>query len=289
MNHVSRETSMRSKPNVIKVKDHLVSGETFKVVYDEALAYASTQFPNGINLDAYYPKASYASHQQKPKGVKGRLYVFAQHIMLRYKYSILKRYCSGTDLLDIGGGIGVFAHYMNIKGFDTTLIEPSATAREIAVNKGIESFQSLEDLPALKKYDILSLWHVLEHIEALNETLQKFYKLLKNNGLIVVAVPNLKSFDAQHYGPFWAALDVPRHLWHFTPKGLNQLLEENGFTLVSTYPLWFDAIYISLISETYSKNKFGVLRGIFIGFYSNFRAFFNGDYSSKIFVFKKKN
>jgi hypothetical protein len=86
---------------------------------------------------------------------------------------------------------------------------------------------------------------------------------------------------------FWAALDVPRHLWHFTPKGLNQLLDRNGFSLLKTYPLWFDAIYISLISELYSGNRFAVFKGLFLGLYSNFRAFFNGEYSSKIFVYKK--
>lgn len=104
---------------------------------------------------------------------------------------------------------------------------------------------------------------------------------------MLVAVPNLASFDAAYYGPYWAAYDVPRHLWHFTPQGLQERVEAQGFRLLKTYPLWFDSFYISILSETYAKNKFAFLRGLFVGLYSNIRALFSQEYSSKIFVFQK--
>ena len=280
---------MRSRSHIIEAKDHLVTGETFKVLYDEALGYASTQIKKQINLSFYYPKETYVSHQQNPEGVNGKLYLLVQQLMLRYKYYIFRRNHSGQHLLDIGGGIGVFADYMIKKGYHASLVEPNSIAREISFNKGIESYHSLAHLANTKKYNTLSLWHTLEHVDNLNETLQQCNNSLKNDGLLIIAVPNLNSFDALYYGPFWAALDVPRHLWHFTPNGLKQLLEKNGFVSVNTYPLWFDAIYIAIISESYSANKLSLLRGLFIGLYSNIRAFFNREYSSKIFVFKKKN
>ena len=278
---------MKSKNNIIQVKDHLVSGENFKVVYNEPLGYASTQIQKQTDLSNYYPKTDYASHKEKPKGLKGKAYVMVQQFMLRYKHSIIKQHLSGINLLDFGGGIGVFANYMSKMGYPTTLIEPNTKARKIAVDKRIESYHSLDDLPNVKKYDLISFWHTLEHVDNIVETIQNSYKILKNNGIIIIAVPNLNSFDSRYYGVFWAALDVPRHLWHFTPKGLNQLLDRNGFSLLKTYPLWFDAIYISLISERYSGNRFAFFKGLFLGLYSNFRAFFNGEYSSKIFIYKK--
>ena len=280
---------MRPKEHTIEVKDHLVTQKTFKVVYDETLGYASTQIKPKSNLSFYYPKKNYASHQQKAEDLKGKLYFLVQQIMLRYKCSIFRRHHSGQHLLDIGGGIGVFADYMSKRGYHTTLVEPNSTARETAFNKGIESYQSLSNLTNTKKYDALSLWHTLEHVDNLIDTLQQCNKSLKSNGLLIIAVPNLNSFDAHYYGPFWAALDVPRHLWHFTSNGLKQLVEKNEFVLVNTYPLWFDAIYIAIISESYSGNKLSFLRGLFVGLYSNIKALFNGEYSSKIFVFRKKN
>ena len=98
---------MRSRPQIIEAKDHLVTGETFMVVYDEALGYASTQIKKQMNLSFYYPKETYVSHQQNPEGVNGKLYLLVQQLMLRYKYYIFRRNHSGQHLLDIGGGIGV--------------------------------------------------------------------------------------------------------------------------------------------------------------------------------------
>lgn len=280
---------MSPKNKIIEVKDHLVSGEHFRIVYDEALGYAATETPETLNLSDYYPEKDYASHQEKHQGLKGRLYVFAQNLMLRYKLNILRNHGSGINVLDVGGGIGVFAEYVSKKGYAPCLTEPNLAARQRSEKKGIPSFKSLFEIQKPKRFDTLTLWHVLEHVEELNENLQKCRALLRENGLILIAVPNINSYDSKHYGAFWAALDVPRHQWHFTPSGLKDLLNSNGFSYIQSYPMWFDAFYIALLSETYAGNKWALLRGLFVGLYSNFRAAFNGDYSSKIFVFKKNN
>lgn len=278
---------MSSKQKIIEVKDHLVSGESFSVVYDESRGYAFTDSPKELNLSDYYPNTNYASHKENHQGIKDCLYRGVQSLMLRYKLSIIRKHQAGKRILDVGGGIGVFADYVSKKGYISYLTEPNSSARQLAEKKGIESFSSLNQIEKNTIFDTVSLWHVLEHVEDLDESLQKYNSLLRENGLMVIAVPNINSFDAKHYGPYWAALDVPRHQWHFTPLGLKNVLRKNGFSFLKSYPLWFDALYIALLSENYKGSKGAFIKALFIGFFSNFKAFFNGEYSSKIFVFKK--
>ena len=239
---------MKLKAKISKVRDHLVSGETFKIHYHEDLEYAYTEIAEGLDLSQYYPKTNYASHLQKPKGIKGKFYVLVQSLMLRYKRSIIKQYQTDIQLLDVGGGIGVFAHYLKERGDRVQLVEPSRSAREIATNKGLKTYGSLNEIPKTSVFSVISLWHVLEHVKNLEESLQSYSDLLCSKGLIVIAVPNLNSFDAQYYGSNWAALDVPRHLWHFTENGIVRKLEEQGFSFIKSYPLWFDAFYIASLS-----------------------------------------
>jgi SAM-dependent methyltransferase len=207
--------------------------------------------------------------------------------MLRYKLKVFLKHSKQKKLLDIGGGIGVFAKFLKAKGYNVSLTEPNLKARQSAVKKGITSYANIDDVPLKETYSILTLWHVLEHVSELDFTLQKYSKLLKTNGLLIVAVPNVASFDAVYYGPCWAAYDVPRHLWHFKPKGLVLKLEDHGFGLLKTYPLWFDSFYISILSETYAKRNLPFLRGLVIGLYSNLKALITKENSSKIFVFQK--
>ena len=190
---------MKLKAKISKVRDHLVSGETFKIHYHEDLEYASTEIAEGLDLSQYYPKTNYASHLQKPKGIKGKFYVLVQSLMLRYKRSIIKQYQTDIQLLDVGGGIGVFAHYLKERGDRVQLVEPSRSAREIATHKGLKTYGSLNEIPKTSVFSVISLWHVLEHVKNLEESLQSYSDLLCSKGLIVIAVPNLNSFDAQYY------------------------------------------------------------------------------------------
>jgi 2-polyprenyl-3-methyl-5-hydroxy-6-metoxy-1,4-benzoquinol methylase len=280
---------MKSTHKTIEVQDHLVSGEIFSVHFDSSGNLGRTIVRDDLNLSEYYPDDDYVSHQEQPKGLKGILYAIAQKLMLRYKLKVLLKHSKQKKLLDIGGGIGVFANFLKTKGYNVSLTEPNLKARQLVEKKGIKSYANIDDLPLKETYSILTLWHVLEHISDLDSTLEKHSNLLKNNGLLIIAVPNIASFDAGYYGPYWAAYDVPRHLWHFKPEGLVHKLKAHGFGLLKTYPLWFDSFYISILSETYAKRKLPFLRGLVIGLYSNLKALLTKEYSSKIYVFQKLN
>jgi 2-polyprenyl-3-methyl-5-hydroxy-6-metoxy-1,4-benzoquinol methylase len=270
-------------------KDHLLSGEEFEVVWNESLHRAETQLPPKINLAAYYETKSYISHQENRKSITSQIYFTVQKWMLVYKASIIRRNLQKGNILDFGGGTGAFSAYLGQKkGYKTSLIEPNDKARAQAVKKGVNTYKSVDKLPNGERFDLITLWHVLEHIEQPEKIIKELSQRLEDHGKLILAVPNFESFDAQYYKAQWAALDVPRHLWHFAPKGIIKLLENANFTFKASHPLWFDAFYIASLSEKYSNKKLSFLRGMFIGLLSNIKALFNGAYSSLIFVFEKE-
>ena len=277
------------KTNEIKAKDHLLSKKEFTVLFDHNQGIGQTQVPTNLDSNAFYPKENYASHQDQKTDFIGAVYNKIQHLMFRYKFSIIKQYSQGNSILDIGGVTGTFASFIKKKGFDVTLTEPNNRARIQASNKGLLTFPTPTDLPPESAYSILTLWHVFEHLPAPQKALQNYHKLLKNKGLLLLALPNYASFDATYYQEYWAALDVPRHLWHYTPKGITSLVSEQGFRFQKSYPLWFDAFYIAYLSEQYRKSKFPLFRGFFIGLFSNLSALFTGQYSSLIYIFRKED
>jgi len=270
-------------------KDHLLSGEEFEVVWNESLNRAETQLPPKIDLVNYYETKNYISHQENHKSVTAQIYFTVQKWMLAYKAGIIRKNLQKGKLLDFGGGTGAFAAYLaQKKGFKSSLIEPNDKARIQAAKKGVSAYKSIDKLPNGERFDLITLWHVLEHIEQPEKIIKELSQRLEDHGKLILAVPNFESFDAQHYKAEWAALDVPRHLWHFTTKGILQLLEKANFTFKSRHPLWFDAFYIAFLSEKYSNKKLPFLRGMLIGLLSNIKALFNGSYSSLIFVFEKE-
>jgi len=99
-------------------------------------------------------------------------------------------------------------------------------------------------------------------------------------------VPNYQSFDAAYYNRFWAAYDVPRHLYHFSQKSMAILMEANRLKIVDILPMWFDSFYVSLLSEKYKKNPLGPIVAFFIGMISNVIALVKGNCSSVIYVIK---
>lgn len=171
-------------------------------------------------------------------------------------------------------------------GWDVKGTEPNQKARSIASHQGIEL---LENSNGLKKqsFDVITLWHVLEHIENLSEFISQLNELLKDNGQIVIAVPNYKSFDAEYYKEFWAAYDVPRHLWHFSQESIVKLFSKENIIVDKILPMKFDAFYVSLLSEKYKSGKMNPLKAFFTGLKSNRKAKRTGEYSSLIYVLKK--
>lgn len=271
----------------LSVKDYLVSGESFDLVYDSDLDFLKTiPKPNTEDLPKYYESNDYISHTDENSELFSNLYQFVKKWSLHKKTKLIfdQNNDVGT-LLDIGAGTGDFLKVAKEKGWQVYGMEPNENAMKLASEKGIELKSTLNDFDG-KQFDVITLWHVLEHIPNLNETILKLSNLVKPNGTLIIAVPNFKSYDAKHYGKFWAAFDVPRHLWHFSKESVKNLFTGN-FELHSIEPMIFDAFYVSLLSEKYKTgNKFS-LKAIWIGLKSNLKAKQTKEYSSHIYCFKK--
>ncbi len=275
-------------------KDYTVSGEKFEIMYCKQCNTGLTQrIPDQESIGEYYKSESYISHSDTKKGLINRLYHFARNFMLKSKHQLVGKATKlqqGT-LLDIGSGTGYFLEMMKRKKWQVKGIE----ADEIARNFSQQQF-GLEVLPPSQlskltdsQFDAITLWHVLEHLHDLNGTWQQFQRLLKNTGLLFIAVPNHKSYDAAHYQEHWAAYDVPRHLWHFSPDSLATLAQNHGFQIIEKKIMPFDPFYIALLSEKYSGNSLGLIRGAFHGLIALIKGLQNVDKSSSvIYVLKKK-
>lgn len=196
------------------------------------------------------------------------------------------------QLLDVGTGTGFFLNEMKNNGWQVTGTEESGDARTFAQTEFNLSILPTKELFNLQdnQFDIITLWHVLEHIHQLNENMDAFNRLLNTNGKLIIAVPNHSSYDALHYREYWAAWDVPRHIWHFAPRQMQILGEKHNFMLSGVHTMPFDSFYVSLLSEKYKKSKFAFLKGSFHGFISWFTSIFKpGKCSSVIYVFHKTN
>jgi len=269
------------------VKDYLVSGETFDLIYDSGLDFLKTSpQPKTEDLPKYYESQDYISHTDEKRGLFSSLYQLVKKWSFQKKSKLIFSQNNGIgSLLDIGAGTGDFLKVAKEIGWQVQGMEPNKNAVKLASEKGIELKCSLNDFDG-KQFDVITLWHVLEHIPNLEETIIKLSKLVKPNGTLIIAVPNFKSFDAKHYGKFWAAFDVPRHLWHFSKKSIQKLFSEN-FELEKIEPMIFDSFYVSLLSEKYKKGSKFSLKAIWIGLLSNLKAKSTKEYSSHIYCFRK--
>ena len=217
------------------------------------------------------------------------LYKQVRKIALNGKFKLLKEKIKGKNILDIGCGTGAFIAFMQGKGFNVTGVEPDEDARRNAAHLfGVKPMEeSFLQSAKAESFDLITMWHVLEHVYDLNERIQTIKRLLKEDGLLCVAVPNPESYDAEYYKEFWAAWDVPRHLSHFRPEDIRTLFENEGMELIEMHPMKFDAYYVSMLSEKYQGNAFSFLRGLYRGWLSNAHAK-NVTYSSQIYLLRKK-
>ncbi|RQP13271.1 MAG: class I SAM-dependent methyltransferase [Chryseobacterium sp.] len=269
----------------MKVKDHFLSGETFEIKEIKPGVLKTMDLPQ--DLSGYYDSDRYISHHQDSRNLRTFVYRQVQKKNLGYKLKILQRFLPGkSKVLDYGCGAGEFLKFIeNI--YDAEGYEPSEAARASAKHK-LKSATVYPTLPSDTHYDAITLWHVLEHIEDQEDKLGYLYRHLNDEGLLIIAVPNYNSYDAEYYQENWAAYDVPRHIYHFSQKGLRETLPQDKWELLDTLPLYFDAYYISMISEKYKKTPLFWLRGLLMGAISNFKARKTREYSSLIYVFKKK-
>jgi len=275
----------------LECKDFTVSRETFKIVACGKCGFRYTNpRPEEEKLGAYYESEDYISHSNTTKGIINRLYQSVRKITIRRKVKLIGALAQKGEVLDIGCGTGEFLIACKTSGWNTIGIEPSNQAREYAQTQFNLSVYDQEMIKELKdhSFDIITMWHVLEHVPRLNERIDELKRLLKQSGTIIVAVPNCSSFDAKKYGKFWAAYDVPRHLYHFQPANIEQLFGRYGMKVIKTLPMKFDSFYVSLLSEKYKFGKPNLFRAIWVGMLSNILgAFGKNIYSSQIYIIRK--
>ena len=273
----------------MKIKDHFLTQEEFEIVETNTKGVYKTS-PIPFNISRYYESENYISHHQDSGSTKEKIYKFLQSFNLQYKKNILtERIKKESKVLDYGCGAGEFVKYIE-NDFQVYGFEPNADARNSAIKKTSKA-KIIDDIKTIENQslDAITLWHVFEHIEDQNEMLDLFNQKLKEKGLLIIAVPNPTSYDAKHYKEFWAAYDVPRHIYHFSKKGMENLIAENpNWKLRKIKPLLLDSFYISLLSEKYKKSSLFWLKAIFRGAISNIKALFNSEYSSLIYIIEKK-
>jgi len=285
---VNKTTPSASTNIYYRLKDHSVTGENFELLYDEEKDMLITNpRPEPSEISRYYKSENYISHTDSQKGVIDQLYHFVKRYMLRKKLSwINKKIPAKGRILDIGAGTGDFLVEARKCGWKVSGIEPNEQARLKANVKGILLYENAGKFKS-NKFDVITLWHVLEHVHDLRTQIIEFEHLLKKNGLLIIAVPNYKSYDAQYYKEFWAAFDVPRHLWHFSQNSFRHLMAGTCFKQSDSKPLIFDAFYVSLLSEKYRSGKSGLIKPLLIGLKSNFKARTSSEYSSIAYFFRK--
>jgi 2-polyprenyl-3-methyl-5-hydroxy-6-metoxy-1,4-benzoquinol methylase len=246
--------------------------------------------PFSHELGRYYQSSWYISHNSASKSLWNYCYTNIRKYTISKKYEIIKKYAEKGSILDIGCATGEFLNFFKGKNWNTRGIEPDENARKQAIEKyGLNVGDESEiDEIASGSFEVITMWHVLEHVSDLNTRMNDVLRLLKKEGTLVLALPNCNSADAEIYGKYWAAYDVPRHLYHFTPDTITRLLDKHGFKLMEKIPMKFDAYYVSLLSEKYKTGTKRWIPAIRNGWNSNRRAEKKGGFSSMIYIAKLK-
>lgn len=277
---------------LLSVKDHSVSKEEFVIWQCSNCSLRFTQdVPDEDSIARYYQSTEYISHSNTSKGMINQLYQKVRNYTLHGKAKlIIDNTIKKGKILDLGAGIGAFLHTMKEQGWDITGIEPDEGARQQAKNLFNIELKETGSLHQLSEgsFDAITLWHVLEHVHQLHDYIERLKGLLKPNGKIFIAVPNYSSLDSSIYKLYWAAYDVPRHLYHFTPKSIDALMQKHGLKIIAKKPMWFDSFYISLLSSKYKNGKTNWIGAGLSGLRSNAKAVLDKDYcSSLIYIIEK--
>lgn len=297
----------------ISCKDYTVSRETFSIYIDnESELLVTTPQPKEDDLGKYYESEEYISHSNTKKSLVDKLYHWVRDYTIKKKINLINSFNpEEKTILDIGAGTGDFLAACKNNGWKVIGVEPNENASAIANSKIKEkNFQIYKSIEELKlklslneavsnlvnsklevqnsepTFDVITMWHVLEHVPNLNEYVSNLKSLLKPNGTLIVAVPNYKSYDAKYYKEFWAAYDVPRHLWHFSRKSISDLFAQENMKVEKVLPMKFDSFYVSLLSEKYKNGKSNLLKAFWVGLKSNIKANTSKEYSSLIYIIK---
>ncbi len=269
-------------------RDFSLTQDTFEIIECANCSLLIT-FPAPAKdaIAPYYNFPAYISHTDVKEGWMNKLYHAVRQKTLSQKTKWIQSLFTGHkgNLLDIGAGTGAFANAMVEKKWSVTALEPDASSRQRAFDTYHINLLPIESLDELtpNSFDAITLWHVLEHVHDLNKYILAFSKLLKPNGRLIIAVPNYTSYDAHFYQQYWAAYDVPRHLYHFSPHAMKKLLQKFNMQIVFHKPMWFDSFYVSLLSEKYKKSGvLGVVRAFVVGHISNLKAYYNPKKASSV-------
>jgi SAM-dependent methyltransferase len=261
----------------LKAKDYTVSAELFSIYSCGSCTARFTQdVPSAATIAPYYKSENYISHTNTSKGLVNRLYQWVRKRTLKQKRKLIQQQTGLQTgaILDLGSGTGAFAGEMKSGGWQVTGLEPDADARKVASESFGVELQDIGNFYALadNQFDAITMWHVLEHVHDLQGYMAKLKTLLKEKGRLIIAVPNYTSGDADIYGEYWAAYDVPRHLYHFSPASMKGLVEKHGLRLQQYKPMWYDSFYVSLLSSKYKNGATGLVSAFINGLRSNIGA-----------------
>jgi 2-polyprenyl-3-methyl-5-hydroxy-6-metoxy-1,4-benzoquinol methylase len=276
-----------------EVPDWLVSKEVFQIHSCDNCGFKFTaNAPNQNDVAPYYDSEEYVEHSDTKKGLIYGLYHWARKLMLNYKYNIIKKLNTGNKLLDVGSGSGYFLNHMKTRNYDVTGVEISEKAVKLCKdNFGISAF-SPDDLLSNKldkNYDLITLWHVFEHVYSYNEYFEIFRNSLNEGGKLIIAMPNYICYEADVYKEYWAAFDTPRHLWHFSPDTFEKFANERGFKLERTHRLPLDPFFNAMVSASYKKKFTFLPITLCIGLLSYLKSLINRDKSSSVIYILSKN
>ena len=272
----------------LSTKDYYFSQEKFQILRCTScgLRITSPQ-PSESEIGKYYNSENYISHNSEAKGLINRIYSAVQKLNFKLKFKALNKHVPRGTWMDYGAGNGAFLSYLKDQKIDAIGYEPSSDARKTAPDE-IQLSDTSDYSHDTKTYACITMWHVLEHVHELRKLLNQHRNHLIEKGLLVIAVPNIDSYDASFYKEHWAALDTPRHLWHFNEKNIRDLAKDLNMELIKVKPMIFDSFYVSLLSAQYKKSS--KLVAVMVGLLSNLKAFFSKHpYSSQIYLLRKNS
>jgi 2-polyprenyl-3-methyl-5-hydroxy-6-metoxy-1,4-benzoquinol methylase len=280
--------SPKSKNHLI-INDHSISNESFALVKCTGcnLLYTNPR-PDIQSIWKYYEGDQYISHTNKIISIKDVIYKLVRNYTTKSKFKLLKKYHAHPSVLDYGCGSGFFLTYLKKQKLEVVGVEP-AREKTISTESPIKNdvVTNIKEISKDLKVDIITAWHVIEHVHELIKTLKQLRKRLKPGGHMFIALPNPYSFDALYYKEYWAGYDVPRHLYHFDKDTIKALSKKLKMKLVHVYPMIFDSYYVSMLSEKYQGNRYSFIQGLKTGYLSNQKAKSTGEYSSLIYVLRK--
>lgn len=277
----------------LELADYSISKEPFSIAKCSKCGFLFTNpRPNKEHIGPYYESEDYISHSNSSKGLMNTIYKQVRHYTIAKKVAMMMRIVDGKKtLLDYGCGTGEFLNVMQLNKWEVKGIEPGDGPRNQAISNyklavtPPDSIFSMEN----ESFSIITMWHVLEHIHDLNETLAQLRKMLTKTGKMVIAVPNCEAKDVEFYGKHWAGWDVPRHLYHFSEDTLSKLLSKHQLKITDIKPMAFDSFYVDLLSEKYRSGSMNPVRAFWNGFRSNLAGVANiNKYASLIYIVSKE-